>query len=59
MPYGHYMLQLLYTLKSATITLYAKMNLIGDTKTLELAKSEKEMGNICDRLWRICQCVDK
>ena len=31
----------------------SNMNAINDTKTLEMAKSAKETGNICDRLWQL------
>ena len=32
---------------------YKKKNALNDTKTLEMAKSVKEMGSICDRLWHL------
>ena len=32
---------------------YEKMNALNDTKTLELSKSAKETGNICDCLWHL------
>ena len=38
---------------------YEKMNALNDTKTPEMAKSAKETGNICDRLWHLSECGQK